>query len=151
LVRTGEVGDDEETDEGVYVGDDDISDNLYPGEDGREPDIQNCGVGLPVARRKQLHEVMRENLNIFNDNPGRTSLVEHVVETGDSPPVRQKPYRIPYSQREKVKEELDGMLKAGIIQPSVSPWVSPIVLVPKKDGSIRFCVDYRKLKLKGLL
>ena len=60
-------------------------------------------------------------------------------------PVRQKSYRIPYSKREVVREELDHMLQNGVIQPSTSPWASPIVLVQKKDGGVRFCVDYRKL------
>ena len=53
--------------------------------------------------------------------------------------------RIPYSKRELVKEELDEMLAAGMIHPSTSPWASPIVLVPKKDGRVRFCVDYHML------
>ena len=59
--------------------------------------------------------------------------------------MQQKPYRIPYSQREVVKQELDQMLKAKVIKPSTSPWASPIVLVTKKDEGVRFCVDYRKL------
>ena len=47
--------------------------------------------------------------------------------------------------REKISQMIDDMLEKGIIQPSSSPWVSPIVLVPKKGGQLRFCVDYRKL------
>jgi len=53
-----EVGDDEETVGGIYVGDDNIPDHLYPGEVGREPDIQNCGFGQAGAKREHLDEVM---------------------------------------------------------------------------------------------
>ena len=77
--------------------------------------------------------------------PGRTNLVRHHVSVGDAIPIQQKPYRVPYAQRDLVKRELDLMLKADVIRPSVSPWASPIVLVTKKDGDVRFCVDYRKL------
>jgi hypothetical protein len=84
---------------------------------------------------------MKENYSIFESEPGRTTVVQHQIRTGDAAPVRQKPYRIPYSRREMVKNELDEMLKANVIRPSVSPWAAPIVLVPKKDGTTRFCVD----------
>ena len=60
-------------------------------------------------------------------------------------PIRQKAYRIPYSCREAAKKELDEMLTSGVIRPSTSPWASPIVLAEKKDGGLRFCVDFRKL------
>ena len=78
-------------------------------------------------------------------NPGRTSLAEHVISTGPASPVRQHPYRLPYSRRATVRDELQKMLDMDIIQPSTSPWASPIVLDTKKYGSIRFCVDYRTL------
>jgi len=55
------------------------------------------------------------------------------------------PYRTPVVRREKVSEMIDTMEKQGVVQPSASPWASPVVLVPKKDGSLRFCVDYRRL------
>ena len=71
--------------------------------------------------------------------------MEHEIHVGEASPIHQKPYRVPYSRRELVKEKLDKMLEARIIRPSTSPWASPIVLVPKKGCGVRFCVDYRRL------
>ena len=76
---------------------------------------------------------------------GRTSVVKHHIHTGNSAPIKQRPRREPLGMKNVVKEELDKMTKQGVIEPSSSAWASPIVLVKKKDGSIRFCVDYRKL------
>jgi len=90
-----------------------------------------------------------ENSSVFHSSPGRTSLVEHEIHTGDALPIHQRPYRVPYAKRELVEKELRGMLEAKVIRPSTSPWASPIVLVPKKDGGVRFCVDYRKLNAKA--
>ena len=101
--------------------------------------------GLGFKERQQLLEVMEEFPAIFSSTPGRTSLTHHQIHVEGTVPVRQKPYRVPYSKREMVKQELEKMLEAKVIQPSTSPWASPIVLVEKTDGSVRFCIDYRKL------
>ena len=71
--------------------------------------------------------------------------VRRQIHTGDHPPIKQRPRREPLGMQGAVKEELEKMLKKGIIEPSNSAWASPIVLVRKRDGSIRFCIDYRKL------
>ena len=76
---------------------------------------------------------------------GCTNVVLHNIDTGDKPPVRQPPYRAPMIYREKIADMVTEMQERGIVQPSTSPWASPVVLVPKKDGSMRFCVDYRRL------
>ena len=76
---------------------------------------------------------------------GCTDIVRHVIDTGVSPPVRQAARRVPFALRGKVEEMVEDMLQQDVIQPSNRPWASPIVLVAKKDGSTRFCVDYRKL------
>jgi len=76
---------------------------------------------------------------------GCSNLVQHVIDTGDSKPIKQQPYRTPFIQREKIANLIQDMQSLGIIQPSSSPWASPVILVPKKDGSSRFCVDYRHL------
>ena len=70
---------------------------------------------------------------------------EHVIETGHHRPVRSLPRRLAPAERETVQLEVEEMMKAGVIEPSYSPWASPVVLVKKKDGGVRFCVDYRKV------
>ena len=76
---------------------------------------------------------------------GYTDVITHSINTGDNTPIKQAPRRIPLSKKEAAYAEIHRMAEADVIEPSNSPWSSPIVLVPKPDGSIRFCVDYRKL------
>ena len=80
-----------------------------------------------------------------NKDLGYTDLVELKIDTGNAQPIKQKPYRTEYSNRPMVEKEVKDMLESGVIRPSSSPWSSPIVMVKKKDGSNRFCVDFRKL------
>ena len=67
------------------------------------------------------------------------------IETGVHSPIKFRPYRVPYSQQDTVNKMIDDMLTHKIISKSNSPWASPVVIIKKKDGSNRFCVDYRKL------
>ena len=75
---------------------------------------------------------------------GQTHLVQHFNKTGDAQPIRQWPRRLPKSRQAAADQMIQEMRDAGIIEPSESLWVSPVVMVPKKDGSSRFC-DYRPL------
>jgi Reverse transcriptase (RNA-dependent DNA polymerase) len=68
----------------------------------------------------------------------------HITTIG--PPVASQPYRAGPSSRELIDKEIQRMLDMNVIEPASGPWSAPIVLIPKPDGSIRFCVDYRKLK-----
>ena len=97
---------------------------------------------------ESLFFLLLEFSDIFvgpQDMPGRTSKLKHFIDTGAAHPIRQPVRRIPPARRREVTNLLDEMMKKDVIQPSSSPWASPIVLVQKKDGSTRFCVDYRKL------
>lgn len=76
---------------------------------------------------------------------GRTSVLVHSIDTGNTIPFRQRPYQVsPYVQK-KIDVELDRMLEMGVIVPSCSPWSSPVVAVEKKNGKTRICLDSRKL------
>ena len=74
-----------------------------------------------------------------------TSLTEMDIDTGDATPKKLPARRMPLAVRREVSRQLQAMQAAGVIQPSNSPWSSAVVLVRKKDGSQRFCVDYRAL------
>ena len=87
----------------------------------------------------------RQDAFSLNGELGRTNIVEHRINTGDAVPIRQRLRRLPESQCEEASNQIREMLKKDIIEPSNSPWSSPIVLVKKKDSTYRFCVDYRKL------
>lgn len=76
---------------------------------------------------------------------GRTDLVQHEIDTGNSRPIKQNVRRLPLNKRDIVEKEVEVMLEHGIIEPSKSAWSSPIVLVKKKDNTTRFCLDYRAL------
>ena len=65
---------------------------------------------------------------------GRTSLVQHTIDTGDHPPIKQQPRRTPFVQREQISKLINEMQQR-VVQPSASAWASPIVIVPKKDGT----------------
>jgi len=73
---------------------------------------------------------------------GETDLVTHSIDTGNSPPVKALPRRLPYVLRQELETEMQKLMDIGCIEPSSSPYASPLVLVRKKEGGIRVCVDY---------
>lgn len=103
---------------------------------------------LDAEQRGKLKSLLNEYSSIFSRGTadlGRTSLVKHHIDTGSNTPVRQGVRRVPIHKQREIKEHIDNMLQEGIIQPSCSPWAAPVILVPKKDGSTRFCIDYRRI------
>lgn len=76
---------------------------------------------------------------------GRTSLITHTIDTGDAAPIRQRYYRMSPEKQRILVEQLDEMLKDDVVEPCESPWSSPVLLTPKKNGELRFCLDSRKL------
>lgn len=99
---------------------------------------------LDEQQQHDLIQVQNNFPSLFQDRPGRTEVIEHNIILKDPTPIRQRPYRIPERMVQAMEEEVRTMLQMAIIEPSKSEWSSPVVLVPKKDGSIRFCTDFRK-------
>ena len=98
--------------------------------------------------RDMLMSLLTEFSDVFwweGENLGYCSVFPHTIDTGTSPPIKQAARRLPYYRRVILKSLLDDLLAKGIIRESCSAWASPIVLVSKKDGSTRLCVDYRKM------
>ena len=93
----------------------------------------------------QVKELLEEFKDVLTDVPGKTNLAEYTMKLTTSNPVQSKPYAVPHALRDPLKHEIDEMLRMGVIEKSTSVYASPIVLVPKSDGSLRFCIDYRKL------
>lgn len=100
---------------------------------------------LSASERNILLQTLLKYSDVFDKKLGHTNVISHKIDTGDAAPIRQYPRRLPYALREETDNQVTDMLQQGVIQPSHSPWASPIVLVKKKDGTFRFCIDYRKL------
>ncbi|UYV61745.1 K02A2.6-like [Cordylochernes scorpioides] len=104
--------------------------------------------GLSEIQRLQLVSCHDEFIGIFDfgSTPIKpTSTVKHKINTGDQTPIKQRPYRVAPSERRLIQDEVNKMIENHIVKPSESPWSSPVILVRKKDGTWRFCVDYRRL------
>ena len=103
---------------------------------------------LQDREKQQLAEPLTKYQDVFlksADDLGRTDKVQHIIDTGNANPIKQPHRRLPLGKRDIEKTEIDKMLKRGVIEPSKSPWSSPVVFVTKKDGTTRICVDYRAL------
>ena len=104
----------------------------------------------PEDQAGKACSVLKEYHDIFSlgkHDMGHTNATKHkiVLKDPDTPPFKECFHRIPPPQLDEVREHLKLMLDAGVIQPSNSPWCNAVVLVRKKDGSLRFCIDFRKL------
>lgn len=82
---------------------------------------------------------------LFKNSPGFTTLIQHHIELKPNAQVKRLSYRIPERMVSSFMQEVKMMQEMGIIEPSYSEWCNPVVLVPKKDGSLRFCIDFRYL------
>ena len=108
------------------------------------PDLSDTN--LNQQQQEDLRKLIMSFSDIFTKQNGRTEVTRHQIKLiPDSKPFNSPPYRYAPAKREVIEQNLKEMKEEGIIKPSKSPWASPVVLAPKKDGTIRFCVDYRKL------
>ena len=105
-------------------------------------------VGLKGKQQVQLHSLLLEFQDVFSRHDldlGCLTAVKHRIDTKDAPPVKQRMRRTPLGFQDVEQQHLTKMLNAGVIQPSISEWASAPVLVRKRDGSVRWCIDYRAL------
>ena len=106
---------------------------------------------LSVSQQQEARALLEQYRGVFSEHDGDlgcTALVQHEIHLEDTAPVRQRYRRLPPSQFAQVKAHVQELVGKGIVQPSCSPYASPIVVVQKKDGTIRLCVDYRQLNAK---
>ena len=103
--------------------------------------------------KKGAEQIMKDYEDIFALEPlelGKTNLVKHSIKVNNPIPFKERYRRIPPHQFEEVRKHLKEMEEIGAIRRSNSPWASPVVLVRKKDGSLRFCIDLRKLNARTI-
>ena len=101
---------------------------------------------LSPEQNKLVDALLAEFTDVFTDLPGLIPLIEHQIRLTDSTPIRQKKtYRVAESQKGEFKRQVAQMLAMDVIRESKSPFASPVVLVKKKDGSLRFCIYFRKV------
>ena len=109
---------------------------------------ERCGVSLDEEQRSKVKAFLIEFQDVFSRNDadlGRTGLVKHRIDTGNNKPVKQPLRRFPIHRREEEEKLVKEMLDKGVIERSNSPWSSAIVMIKKKDGSTRCCIDYRRV------
>lgn len=113
--------------------------------------LHRLHVGGTPEQQEKLGALLMKYADVFaacDEDLGYSDRVKHEIPLTDDTPISQPYRRIPPTQFEEVREHISGLLKKGVIQESSSPYASPVVLVRKADGSLRLCVDYRRLNAK---
>ena len=119
----------------------------------QDPDFDQLKINpdLKTEDQQQLKDLVKKCTDVFawtDKDLGFTDLIEHEIHLVDDTPICQPYRRIPPSVIEEVRDHLEDLLERDVIRPSTSPFAAPIVIVRKKSGDLRVCVDYRKLNLQ---
>ena len=130
------------------IGKVDISDSvgLAPTEE-TAPD-KTLAPDVDPLYQQPLAKLLAEYSDLFAEKDsqlGSTGLIKHSIDTQGYGPIRLRPYRAARRQKDEMERQIDEMMQANVIRPSTSPWAAPVILVEKKGGEQRFCIDYRKL------
>ncbi len=110
--------------------------------------LSNLPSHLPNLSEEQRSDILyliNDFPSLFNDVPSRTTVLQHDVNVENATSIKQHAYRVNVAKRVAMRGEVDYLLKHGLAKPSCSPWSSLCLLVPKSDGTARFCTDYRKV------
>ncbi|CAF2097926.1 unnamed protein product, partial [Rotaria magnacalcarata] len=121
--------------------------NVKQAPDTRDDNVMDLSnTDLSNDQKTQLQQLVKPYPDVFTNKSGRTSKLKHQINIKEgTQPINAPPYRCAPNRRKIIQDNINEMLKEEIITPSNSPWASPVVLAPKKDESLRFCIDYRKL------
>ena len=104
--------------------------------------------GVTMEQAREVYQMIARNSAVLSQGEadvGNAAVTEHRIELHDATPICQRPRRFPEPVTDAIEEQCRQLRKLDIIEPSRSPWSSPVVPVRKKDGSIRLCVDYRRV------
>ena len=121
--------------------------DIYP---NKKVKLEDADITTDRSRFEDLSEKHAEAFSKNNKDIGRTTLIEMEIDTGGNLPVAQNPYTLPLKHHEWVQKEIETLEKAGVIERSLSPWASPVIVVPKKSAPDepprrQLCIDYRKV------
>ncbi|CAG9138002.1 unnamed protein product [Plutella xylostella] len=113
-------------------------------------DLNKVRIGSDIDenQKRKLFDLLERFSHCFASNLqqlGCTTAAEMNIDLSSNKPVVYRPYRLSHKEREKVREMVDEMIEADVIRESVSEYASPVILVRKKDGNLRMCIDYRML------
>ena len=114
----------------------------------RQPDSYNdvsISDTFTSGQRSEVETLIEQYPEVLSSLPGRTDQIQHDIKLLPSEPIRSKGNPIPYKTRDVMEAEIQEMIDLDVTEPSISPYSSPVVLVPKKDDWVRFCMNIRKV------
>ncbi|XP_041947558.1 uncharacterized protein LOC121708759 isoform X4 [Alosa sapidissima] len=108
-------------------------------------DLNDFLAHLSDTRAKDIQLLIQSVPGLFSDIPSQTNVLSHDIDVGDHSPIKQHAYRVNPTKRAIMTSEVQYLVDHGFAEPSSSSWSSPCILIPKPDGTFRFCTDYRKV------
>ncbi|XP_036347231.1 uncharacterized protein LOC118756586 [Rhagoletis pomonella] len=105
------------------------------------PPTQIAGCELTLEQRRDLDKLLLEHNEVFEESTFATPFATHSIDTREHLPISSPPYRLPPQRKTFLRQEINEMLRTGVIVECESPWAAPVVIVPKKTGDLRICID----------